>query len=222
MRHSLFVACLGVLAACESSDKVSPTTLVWMDWPAEVNAKEPFRTRLVTWGICASNPRFYSGASANAEAVTFSPYYLVDDNTVYCATAREALIVVAIDTAGTAPGLSALVSRTYEMRGTVTGYIRDNSIAGYVPVWTFGEVHVVPEGANPSRRKAAGTVTLQRDTLACARITPTGLYDPAGGLVLENQADTTGLAYAFVRGYVYDAPSPVCGETRVFHLESVN
>ena len=223
MRPVLAVAlCLGVLAACESSGKISPTTLVWMDWPAEVNANESFRTRLVTWGVCASNPRFYSGVSANSEAVTFSPYYLVDENVVYCAAARESFLVVAIDTAGTAPGLSALVSRAYEMRGAVAGFLRENKTEDYYPVWMFGEVHVVPSGANSTRRNGAGTVSLQLDSLSCARIYPTGLYDPSGGLVLDDQADTAGVAYAFVRGYVYDSPVPVCGETRLFHLESRN
>lgn len=223
MRSSLLIACLGILAACEPSDQVSPTTLVWMDWPAEVNASESFRTRLVVWGVCASNPRFYAGGSANSEAVTFSPYYLIGDNTVFCAAAaRESFVVVAIDTAGNAPGLSALVSRTYEMRGTVTGYLRDNTIAGYQPVWTFGDVHVVRSGANATRRNAAGTVDIARDSLSCARISPIGLYDQTGGLVLEDQADTVGLSSAFVRGYIYDAPAPVCGETRVFHLVSKN
>jgi len=220
MRAAFFMICFG-LVACESNDTVSPTAVVWMDWPAQVNANESFRTRLVTWGVCASNPRFYAGASANAEAVTFSPYYLVDDNTVYCLGAtRETFLVVAIDTAGRAPGLPAIVSRTYEMRGTGTSNARANTIAN--PMMTFGEVHVVPGGANPAQRNAAGTVGLQRDSLSCARIVPIGLYDPTGGLVLEDQADTAGLAYAFVRGYIHDVASPVCGETRVFHLLSKN
>lgn len=221
MRAALFVVSFGVVVACEPSDKVSPTTVVWMDWPAEVNANESFRTRLVTWGVCASNPRFYAGASASSEAVTFSPYYLVDDNTVYClAATQETFLVVAIDTAGQAPGLPAFVSRTYEMRGSVTGDIRANTIAG--PIRTFGDVHVLPSGANPSRRNAAGSVGIQRDSLSCARIRPIGLYDPAGGLVLEDQADTAGLAYAFVRGYIHDVATPVCGDFRVFHLTARN
>ena len=53
-----------------------------------------------------------------------------------------------------------------------------------------------------------------------ARILPLGLYDPDSGLVLEDQADTAGLSSAFVRGYIYDVAAPVCGQTRVFHLES--
>jgi hypothetical protein len=217
------VLCLGVLAACESSgDNVSPTTVLWMDWPAEVNANESFRTRLVTWGVCASDPQFYAGVSASAEAVTFAPYYLVDSVEVYCIAATQTLLVTAIDTAGTAPGLAALVSRTYEMRGDAGGNFTQFSVDGQYPARTFGEVHVVPNGANPSRRNAGGTVSMLRDSLSCARIRPIGLYDPSAALVLDDQADTTGLSYGFVRGYIYDAATPVCGETRVFHLESKN
>ena len=42
------------------------------------------------------------------------------------------------------------------------------------------------------------------------------------GYLLEDQADTTGLMNAFVRGYIHHAAAPVCGETRVFHLLSRN
>lgn len=48
------------------------------------------------------------------------------------------------------------------------------------------------------------------------------VYAPPVGYVLEDQADTTGLMNAFVRGYIHDAAAPVCGETRVFHLLSRN
>ncbi len=41
-------------------------------------------------------------------------------------------------------------------------------------------------------------------------------------IVLEDQADTVGLMYAFARGYLHVAATPVCGQTRVFHLLSRN
>jgi hypothetical protein len=91
-----------------------------------------------------------------------------------------------------------------------------------LPVRTFGDVIVRTAGADESRLRAAGDVYLQRDTLGCARIQPLGLYDPDAALVLEDQADTAGLSSAFVRGYIYDAAAPVCGQIRVFHVESRN
>jgi hypothetical protein len=51
-------------------------------------------------------------------------------------------------------------------------------------------------------------------------VQPGGSFNPEVALVLEDQADTTGLSNAFVRGYIHDAVTPVCGETRVFHLTS--
>lgn len=210
---------LGLLVACEPDTKLTSTNLVWMDWAAEVNAAQPFRTRLVVWGVCALNPQFRAGARADQEAVTFSPYFLVDDENIACAArASESLVVVALDTAGTAPALGALVSRTYEMRGSVQGNTRALAILGNGPISTFGEVRVLPNGADSSRRNAAGAVTATRDSASCVRIRPVGLYGSSAGLVLEDQADTTGLSYAFVRGYIHNVPEPICGETRVFHL----
>ena len=224
MRPVLCVTlCLGLLAACEPDTKLTSASLVWMDWPAEVNAGEPFRTRLVVWGVCALNPRFRPGASADQEAVTFSPYFLVDDENIACAArASESFVVVALDTAGTAPALAALVSRTYEIRGSVQGNTRAPAVLGHGLISTFGDVRVLPSGADSSRRNAAGEVTATRDSATCVRIRPIGLYGPSAGLMLEDQTDTTGLSYAFVRGYIHDVTPPVCGETRVFRLLSKN
>src|SRR6266567_232281 len=107
MRLSAFVtSCLFLLAACESSGKVTPVTVQWMDWPAEVDAGQQFRTRLVVSNICALDPRFHPGASVDQSAVTFAPYFVVDDQNIACvATAVAPLVSLgAIDTAGTAPG----------------------------------------------------------------------------------------------------------------------
>src|SRR6266481_3240836 len=118
MRPAMFAAiALGLLVACdEPSGKIDPVTVQWMEWPAEVNAGQPFRTRLVVWGVCALNPQFRAGASADRSAVTFAPYFLVDKAQVECLTERSLtlLALIAIDTAGTAPGLAAPSAHTYE------------------------------------------------------------------------------------------------------------
>ena len=224
MRPAMFAAiALGVLLACgEPNDMVSPVTVQWMDWPAEVNAGQPFRTRLVVWGVCAINPRFRPGAHADQSAVTFAPYYLVDNDQIFCANLREVTLlqVGAIDTSGTAPGLAASASRTYEMRaGAEVVFARAEES---IPVRHFGNVIVRPTGADPSQRNGGGTVFLLVDSVGCLRLSPLGLYNPNSALVLEDQADTTGLNYAFVRGYIHEAAAPVCGQTRVFHLVSRN
>jgi hypothetical protein len=194
-----------------------------MDWPAVVDAGQPFRTRIVVWSVCARNPRFRDGASADLSAVTFAPYFLIDDDPIICAgAAATPFVITAIDTAGTAPGLAATFSRTYEIRGTASTNTRAVGLLGPFPVRTFGEVTVGPPGADPSRRNAAGTVAMERDSVGCVRVRPLGLYYVDAALVLEDQADTVGLSYSFVRGYIHDAAAPVCGETRVFHLVTRN
>ena len=72
MRPAVFaISCLGLLAACgEPNATIDPVTVQWMDWPAEVNAGQPFRTRLVVWGVCALNPQFRAGASADQSVAT--------------------------------------------------------------------------------------------------------------------------------------------------------
>jgi hypothetical protein len=190
-----------------------------MDWPAEVNAGQPFRTRLVVWGVCAANPRFHPGASADLSAVTFAPFFVTDDQVIMCLAEPTiaTLLVVGLDTAGTAPGLAAPASRTYEMRGSAYAGVGDPRLEG-LPSRTFGDVIVRPSNADQTRRNAAGVVSLQTDIEGCVRVSPAGIYNSASWLPLEAQADTAGISYAFVRGYIYDAPAPVCGEARVFHL----
>src|SRR6185503_4797550 len=120
MRPVAFAALL-VLAACEN-ENVLQTTVVWMDWPAEVQANDPFRTRLVVSQPCAIIRGFVPSATAEATTVTFAPYFLVDKDPVYCVDDRQLTSefnVVGnfpLDTAGTAPGLS--FERMYEMRAT--------------------------------------------------------------------------------------------------------
>ncbi len=223
MRPAVFATlCLGLLAACEPDAKVDPVTVQWMDWPAEVNAGQPFRTRLVVWNVCALTAQFRAGASADQSAVTFAPYFLVSNDQIECLTERTSVLLalIAIDTAGTAPGLAAPSARTYEMRASTVDFAFNAVRAQALPVGTYGEVTVRPSGADPSRRNAGGYATLDTDSLGCVRVRPAGLYSPAAALVLEDQADTVGVSSAFVRGYIYDAPARLCGETRVFHLVS--
>jgi hypothetical protein len=187
-----------------------------MDWPAEVNAGQAFRTRLIVSGICALNPHFNAGPTADQSAVTFAPYFVADDQPVYCAAFDQTLVInVGIDTAGIAPGLMATFARTYEMRAAALTYAL---AAQSLPVATFGDVVVRPSGADTTRRDASGYVSFWRDSLGCLQLRPVGVYGPRAALVLENQSDTSSLRSGFVRGYIYSAPAPVCGGTRVFHL----
>src|SRR6266705_160179 len=100
MRPVVFAAVSLVwLLACEGPKaEVSELTVQWMDWPAEVNAGQPFRTRLVVWTVCALNPQFRPGASANQTAVTFAPYFTFENDHIFCAGATgNAFVVTALD-----------------------------------------------------------------------------------------------------------------------------
>ncbi len=228
MRAVVFAALLG-LAACESNALILPVSVQWMDWPAAVSAGDPFRTRLVVWQPCALNRAFEAAPSADASAVTFAPYFVADKEPIACpdgqGVASEMLVTWAIDTAGTAPGLSAYgddVDRTYEMRGVAPACavcVQLNSL----PWLTFGQVTVRPALAAPSSsRNAAGFVTAQRDSAGCTRIRPSGLPNASAALVVENPPDTLAQWGGFVRGYIYQPAAAVCGEAKVFHLVTRN
>ena len=221
MRSALFAALCVLFSACESSDTRQDVTVQWMDWPSEVPAGEAFRTRMVVWGVCALNPRFHDGASADQSAVTFAPYFVIDKNPVYCAlTDVEALVDVGgVDTAGMAPALAADFGRTYEMRAAASVY-SGGALDAALPARTFGDVTVRLQAAPTSRRNAAGYVWKEVDPSGCVRVRPVASFRPGSLMVLEDQADTAGLSYEFVRGYIYDSPAPVCGESRLFHLIS--
>src|SRR5260221_2998660 len=108
MRSAMFAAiALGLAVACdEPNGKVDPVSVQWMDWPAEVNAGQPFRTRLVVWGVGALNPRFHSGPYADQSAGNLGPYFMVTRDAPFCARCLEATpLVVERDTPVTATTL---------------------------------------------------------------------------------------------------------------------
>jgi hypothetical protein len=227
MRRALSVLLLASVAACEP-DEILPTSVAWMDWPAEVVAGEPFTVRMVVYWPCAAGG-FRAGPTADQSAVTFSPYFLSHNDQVLCAGVLPVTTLVAgtVDTAGLAPGLPAEFARTYEIRAATDVYAPPPSGALAVasqPVRTFGAVTVRLQAPAPGAavRNAAGRVSLQVDTLGCARVRPSGLYAAGSAIVLENPIDTAGLSGAFVRGYIYEPAAPVCGENTVFHLVSRN
>ncbi len=218
MRPAALAMLLG-LAACSEDGRILPVSVVWMDWPAQVAAEDPFRTRLVVWQPCAPIRGFVPGPTADESAVTFAPYFVADKEPVACyaAQASEVFVNLALDTAGTAPGLPADVDRTYEMRGPATPCAAC-AVLNSLPWTTFGWVTVRPTLPQPNAtRNAAGYVIAQRDSVGCWRIRPAGLASPSADIVMEDPRDTTVQGYGFVQGYIYQPPAPVCGAIRVFH-----
>lgn len=213
MRSFYYLAMLGGVAACGSGLNVEPAIVQWMEWPAEVQAATPFDVRLLTPFPACHRFVFKPAVRAVDSVVTVEPYFLVERGDPVCPPSALDVAPVpflALDTVITAPGLAA---RAFQMRATAT------DASG---VRAFGDVTVRPSNPDPSRRNAGGIVKLWVDNTGCARILAAGYPQPPRGFVLEDQTDTTGLNYAFVRGYIHEVAAPVCGQTRVFHLVTRN
>ena len=225
MRPFYCIPLLAALAACDSGLDVQPAIIQWMEWPAEVVAAKPFSVHLLTGFPACHKWVFKSAVSADQSAVTFAPYFLVERGEPVCLPVPETLEIfpvpnLGLDTSVVAPGLATAVERTFEIRASTTVNAPPPSPSvGDIPVRTFGDVIVRLSNPDSSRRNAAGIVTLSVDIPGCARVHPGGYFS---GLVLEDQADTTGLNSAFVRGYIHEVATPVCGQTRVFHLVTRN
>lgn len=228
MRPAVFTSiAIALILACDSSDlEVQPATIQWLEWPAEVLVATPFEARMMLIPPVCFPYTFKPGMTRDESAVTFASYFLVQRTTPICPPTEGAFAPnpnIVLDTLLTVLGLAASSPRTFEMRASasVEPPVPPPG-AGESPVRTFGDVTVRLSSPDTSRRNAAGRVTLRIDDQGCARVQPDGYFNPEAGFVLEDQADTVGLGFAFVRGYLHDVTTPVCGQTRVFHLLSRN
>jgi len=227
MRLASFVPLLAVpvVACSEPESRIEPAQVGWMEWPAEVSVATPFTARLVGYNpSCAQVQRFVATPAVDQSAVTFEPYFLITGQPNYCRldvmgsapidTASISIVAQFFDTKADVPGLEAEFSRTYEMRAGTNVSAR-NFLAGF-PIRTFGDITVSTAQVENGRTNAGGTAYASRDSLGCVSLHPFGVFP---GYVIENPpADTAQYWSAFVRGYIYDAPAPVCGESKVFHL----
>ena len=227
MRPFSFVLLLALPVACSSEpdSRIEPAQVGWMEWPAEVSVATPFTARLVGYNpSCAQVQRFVATPAVDQSAVTFEPYFLITGQPTYCRldvmgnapidTASITIVAQFFDTKADVPGLDAEFSRTYEMRAG-TNVSERNFLAGF-PIRTFGDITVSTAQVENGRTNAGGTAYASRDSLGCVSLHPFGVFP---GYVIENPpADTAQFWSAFVRGYIYDAPALVCGQSKVFHL----
>lgn len=226
MRFALFVLLLAAPAsACSEPDtRVEPVQVAWMEWPAEVAAATPFTVRIVGPSVyCVQVVEFVTSPTVDQSAVTFEPYFLIHGEPYGCRTlwtgsASLVPIFATFDTLTAVPGLAAQASRTYELRAGTDVVAR--GVAAAFPVRTFGDVTVSTAQVENGRTNAGGLVHAARDSLGCVTVRP---YGVSPIYVVENPpADTAQSWHGFVRGYIYDAPAPVCGESKVFHLVTRN
>jgi hypothetical protein len=229
MRPALF-ACvsLAAFAACSEPDgDIIAAEVNWMEWPAEVLASEPFSVRLIGYAVsCREVLHFDPGATVDASAITFEPFFLVSRNLGPCPLyerritlgSRSPIIPPFFDTRAPVSGLTPPAPRSYEIRGAAD-VSTDVGSPRSLPVRTFGEVTVRSVGADPSRTNVGGMVYTYRDTTGCLVIAPFGI---GNGYVVENPPDTTTYWSAFVRGYLHKPAASVCGAREVFHLVSRN
>ena len=120
------------------------------------------------------------------------------------------------DTRAAGPPLTPTVPRTYEMRAATVPFATALGAPDRMIRW-FGDVAVRSDVAEPGVTRAGGQVYSWVDTLSCVHVVPIGVF---GSYVVENPP-AGGSWSGFVRGYVYTPAAPKCGETRVFHLESL-
>jgi len=228
MRLASFVLSLAVPAtACSEPDsRIEPAQVGWMEWPAEVSVATPFTARLVGFDVsCVEVVKFVTAPTVDQSAVTFEPYFLVTgrpqlcplDGTRQSDVRPQGLSIVAryFDTSAAVPGLDAEYPRSYEIRAG-TNVSVPGALDSRLPVRTFGDITVRTAQVETGRINAGGTAYASRDSLGCVSLHPFGIYP---GYVIENPpADTVQYWSAFVRGYIYNAAAPVCGESKVFHL----
>ncbi len=167
MRPALFAMLAVSLAACESDLRVVPSTVEWMEWPAEVPVAMPFSVRLLVSRPGCFQGVYKPGVTADESAVTFAPYFLVKNTTpILCL--REAqpvdIYYADLDTVGTAPGLPADFARTFEMRAAASVYAPTAPLAAAdLPVRTYGEVTV----------RCCRLAQLLRARVTCSKTRPT-------------------------------------------------
>jgi len=217
---------LPVAACSEPDSRLEPAMVNWMEWPAEVLAAESFTVRVAGWGgDCRPEVKLVIAPTVDQSAVTFEPYFLMPQGPNPCdflrappAEPSSSIVAPSFDTRAAVPGLEAVTPRTYEMRAGTDVSARE-ALAAF-PIRTFGDITVRSAGVAVERLNAGGFGYAVRDSIGCVSLYPYPVY-PA--YVIENPpADTAQYWSGFVRGYIYEPATPVCGKSKVFHLVTRN
>ena len=218
-------ALLAVGCATDPDTEAVPATVLWMEWPAEVLAAEPFTVRLTGVGVeCREIVRFDTDPTVDDIAVTFEPFFLVTGPQQACPLGAVDPIPGSLsplppffDTRAAAPPLTPTVPRSYEMRAATLPFATALGAPDRMVRW-FGDILVRSDVAQTDVTRVGGRVYAYVDELNCLRVTAQGLFN---GYVVENPPVGERFWSGFVRGYLHSVSTPLCGEDRVLYLESI-
>ena len=200
-RVALATLCVGALAVSGGcgvlgdGTSVAPVTVAWMEWPSELPPATSFGIRIVGF-LPSCGSRYVPRYSVDPSTISFTPLAVVPDEPP-CINVVAPMFVDSIVFAGLEVG-------TYELRS-------------YGEV--FGELHVRADPGE-SRWNAAGRGSIEPDHAACIRLRP-HVLPAVHPLPIENPPDTIP-AFGFMSGYIVSDGTPLCNETRVFHLVARN
>ena len=186
----------GCSAITDGGTHIAPLSASWVEWPSEARANDPFQIRFV--GILpACGASYVRSWDVNQASFTidFHPLSFVPDR-----PRCESIVPTMFDDRIA----FTLAAGTYEIRSD-----------GLV----FGRV-VVSLDPGTSRVNAAGLAEAALDQQSCLRLRPMVL-PVVKPLPIENSAEAVAVS-GFVTGYLADVATPLCGETRVFHLIAAN
>lgn len=205
MRRILLLALLG--AACSTTDPTNARVIAsqpfWMEWPAEVVINEPLAIRLVQWSPgCFPVQSLRVGVTRTASEIRLeAEFYVEGESNVLCVRTDPG----PVDTTVTIAGIAA--AGTYDV-AIVHPDPQVPAVRGTIAVRATDPV-------DRDRIRGAGYVTGGTDIEGCPVMIR--LFDPP--IPVENPPAATW--QGFVRGYSFTPASPVCGQTRAFHVDSV-
>lgn len=214
MTCRLAVVILSAVAACTEPDEVFTFSNqpIWTEWPAEVRAGTPFDLRYI-----AVLPGCHVKYSLRIEAQLSDSAVLFNAPLVISAEDVSPCHIKFIDTAITVSGLAGGADRTYQLLLAPPPEGPPRAPNDSQPPRVLGSILVRPTGPLSDRVNVSGGASGQLDPGGC----PVIRWYPVNAMVpIENPPAETWLG--LVRGYLFTVATPMCGQTRAFHLDDVS
>jgi hypothetical protein len=188
--------------ATEPETTILPSQPAWMEWPADVRADLAFSVRMVGYYPgCYPRQELRIGVQRFDADIVFRTEWLVDGpNDVLC-LGDPGLY----DTLVTVAGLPAIADSAYDLLAVVaeSGALR-----------RMGAVRARSSAALSNNTAAGGVAVGSTDIEGCAVMQRN--FDAP--VPVENPPAASWLG--FVSGYFFTPETPLCGQTRVYHIEA--